>query len=123
MSNRKTAVHTAQCWHDAAMNYNAPWNERFMCALNAFNHTENALFALADKVVSCAGGAGDNELLEMAQHFASGRPDLGTSEPKPYGCTQGHCVFSRRLDQEYPRKCTKCGATEQLSVNGGPPDV
>lgn len=46
--------------------------------------------------------------------------ETGKSEAKPYGCVDGACVFNRRMDQPYPRKCVKCGATEKISESETP---
>ena len=45
MTDRKTAIPTAQIWFDQAHNSDLPWRDRLINMENAFNHTENALYA------------------------------------------------------------------------------
>ena len=47
---RSTAVLTAQCWYDAAADEKQTMPDRLMGAINAFNHTENALFAARNEI-------------------------------------------------------------------------
>ena len=49
--DRKTAVTSAQCWYDAAMDFeDTTESDRWHGWFNAFNHTENALFAAREKI-------------------------------------------------------------------------
>ena len=50
MADRKTAVPSAQCWYDGAIDRTQDESDRTLCAINAFNHTENALLAARARI-------------------------------------------------------------------------
>ena len=50
MADRKTAVPSAQCWYDGAIDRTQDESDRTLSAINAFNHTENALLAARARI-------------------------------------------------------------------------
>ena len=89
MTERKTAVPTAQCWYNSAHNSVNNWPDRVICMENAYNHTENALFAARKEIENLT-----NLLVEHHQHHMTQGDIIYEDDKGGYGTFDGAEAYS-----------------------------